>query len=140
MSAHTSPLTNVLVGSLSGTTDETRLRARFEAAGGDPSNLDLLSSTDDVQGQVLSAGGGGSIARLWRRVSLAMDDTAGSRLDMVRRDLARGRCVMVLRGVERDDVASMAARLQSLGADDLRYSGRWTSTVHGTAVGSVAAT
>jgi hypothetical protein len=135
MHALTSPLTNVIVGSMSGNADQTHLRAAFEAVGGDPSNLDLLTRPADVQDQLLSAGGGGSLARLCRRFSMAMDDTAGSRLDRVRRDLARGRCVMVLHGVERDDVAVMAARMRALGAGNLRYSGRWTSTEHGTAVG-----
>jgi hypothetical protein len=136
MKTRTSPLTNVLVGTLSRSADQTHLRASFEAEGGDPSNLQLLTHADDLHDQLLATGGGGSIGRLCRRLALAMDDTADSRLDWIRRDLSRGRCVMVLHGVERAEVAPMAARMRTLGAGRLRYSGRWTSTEHGTAVGA----
>jgi hypothetical protein len=134
MNARTSPLTNVLIGTLSTTADETQVRASFEAAGGDPVNLDLLTQPNDVDDQLLSAGGGGSLTRLRRRLSLAMDDTAGSRIERVRRDLSRGRRVVVLHDVAREHVDRMAALMHALGAHNLRYSGRWTSTEHGTAV------
>jgi hypothetical protein len=139
MNTFTSPLTNILIGSLASPADEGQLRASFEAVGGDSSNLDLLTEHDDVIDHLLSAGGGGSFARFSRRMSMAMDDTAAHRLDSVRRDLSAGHQVMVLHGVDRDSVATMAEQLRALGADNLRYSGRWTSTEHGTAVASVPA-
>ena len=139
MNTLTSPLTNVLIASFAPTADIARVRTSFESAGSEPSNLQLLATTSDVRDQLLSAGVGGPLARLGRRLSLALDDTAECRLDRVRRDLAFGRCVAVLHRVERREVAAMADRMRALGADDVRYSGPWTSTEHGTAVGTVDA-
>jgi hypothetical protein len=134
LNARTSPLTNVLIGTLSTTDDQTRVRASFEAVGGDPANLDLLTRPNDVDDQLLSAGCGGALTRFRRRLSLAMDDTAGSRIERVRTDLSRGRRVMVVHGVQREHVDTVAARMRTLGAHNLRYSGRWTSTEQGTTV------
>lgn len=139
MNTFTSPLTNVLIGSLDSTADEQELRAAFEAVGGDASNLDLLTDADDVLQQLLTARGGSPLARLTRRLSLALDDTADRRIDRVQRELSSGHRVVVLHGVERWSVAAMAGHMRSLGASDLRYSGGWTSTDHGTSVAAFSA-
>jgi hypothetical protein len=131
MNALTSPLTNVLIGSVTPDDDAGRLCASFEAAGGDPSKLELLTQIDDVDRRLLLTEAGGSLPRFSRRLSMALHDPAEHHLDIVRRHLSNGRYVVVLHGVGRGDVATMADRLRSIGADNLHYAGRWTWNDHG---------
>ena len=131
MNTLTSPLTNVLIGSVSSTTDADHLRRSFEQAGGDPSKLEVLAQTDDVERELLSGGGGGPLPRFTRRLSMALHDPAQHHLDIVRRHLSNGRSVVILHDVDRHDVATMADQLHGIGADHLHYAGRWTWNDHG---------
>lgn len=127
----TSPLTKVLIGSVSSTTDVDDLRRSFEQSGGDPSTFEVLDQTDDVERELLSRGGGGPLVRFVRRLSMALHDPAQHHLYIVGRHLSQGRRVVIVHDVDRHHVAPMADQLQGIGADHLHYAGRWTWNDHG---------
>lgn len=131
MNATYTPLSNSLIGSLTTSADETQLEASFEAHGGDPAALVVLTSVDDVERYLRANSNLGGFGRLIRRLAMATDDTAAHLHEVIRGEVSLGRTVVIVHDVGRADVEAAAFSLRGIGAHDLHYAGRWTSNDHG---------
>lgn len=136
-------MTEMLIGALDDTRDPADVRESFVAAGGNPSDLVVLTGQkglDEVLAHNKGHGIGARIQHLARHIDRLDSSGTGHVLRAAESALAAGRTVIAVRHVHKADAPLFSNLLRSAGVSHVHYVGRWTLSEFGECrpVGQVA--